>query len=219
MTDKTLDDLDAVRTIVDALKNFKPEEQERILRWAMEKVGLRPFVAPAHSAQSSTSPSAAATAFAVTPPPHPPSTSSAVDIKTFIDEKQPRSDVQFAATVAYYLRFEAPPVERKDSINKEDLQDACRKAKRDRLKNPYQTLVNAHMLGLLDKGPEKATFAINTVGENLVAMALPGDGKTSVRPSKNRKPKPANLRKASASKKATTKKASAKKASQGARKG
>jgi hypothetical protein len=40
MTDKALDDLDAVRTVVDTLKNFKPEEQQRILRWAVEKIGL-----------------------------------------------------------------------------------------------------------------------------------------------------------------------------------
>jgi hypothetical protein len=131
-----------------------------------------------------------------------------VDIKSFIDEKRPRSDVQFAATVAYYLRFEAPSDERKDSINKEDLQEACRKAKRDRLKIPYQTLLNAHKLGLLDKGSEKATFAINTVGENLVAMSLPGEGKSTTKPGKTRRTEKA--------KKAAPKKAHAKRATKSA---
>jgi hypothetical protein len=216
MTDKALDDLDAVRTIVETLKNFKPEEQQRILRWAVEKVGLPSspgLTAPGGPVlpPSSTGPSV--------PSSHTPaatsSTSGAVDIKSFIDQKQPRSDVQFAATVAYYLRFEAPPAERKESIDKDDLQEACRKAKRDRLKNPYQTLVNAHTLGLLDKGSEKASFVLNTVGENLVAMTLPGDGKPAP---KSGKPRKAEKAKKALPKKAPTKKAPVKKASKTARK-
>jgi hypothetical protein len=58
----------------------------------------------------------------------------------------------------------------------DDLQEATRKSGRERLKRPDQTLRNAHMLGLLDKGDEPGTFCVNTVGENLVAMTLPGDG-------------------------------------------
>lgn len=218
MTDKALDDLDAVRTVVETLKNFKPDEQQRILRWAVEKIGLPQIVAPTTSAHSSVSSSSTG---AAAPSSHSPSSApsaTAVDIKTFIDEKQPRSDVQFAATVAYYLRFKAPPAERKEFIDKEDLQEACRKAKRDRLKNPYQTLVNAHTLGLLDKGSEKATFAINTVGENLVAMTLPSDGKAAARPGKGRKPKSDKANRAPA-KKTAAKKTSATKVSQGSRKG
>lgn len=215
MTDKALDDLDAVRTIVETLKNFKPEEQQRILRWAVEKAGLPQSLSPLSPAGSSGTGSPTGSVHPIPPPHAGPSSASSgtVDIKSFIDEKQPRSDVQFAATVAYYLRFEAPPAERKDYIDKEDLQEACRKAKRDRLKNPYQTLVNAHTLGLLDKGSEKATFAINTVGENLVAMALPGDGKAAAKPGKTRK---GDKAKKAAPKKAPAKKAPAKKASKSA---
>ena len=201
MTDKALDDLDAVRAISETLKNFKSEEQQRILRWAVEKLGLPSpsgLTTPAGSTVTP-SPTVPSTLSSRTPATAT-STNGGVDIKSFIDLKQPRSDVQFAAAVAYYLRFDAPLAERKEAINKEDLQEACRKAKRDRLKNPYQTLVNAHTLGLLDKGSEKATFAINTVGENLVAMTLPGDGKIA--------PKSGKPRKAGKVKKAPRKKAS-----------
>jgi hypothetical protein len=34
------DDLEAVLTVVDALKAFPADEQRRILRWAQEKLGL-----------------------------------------------------------------------------------------------------------------------------------------------------------------------------------
>jgi hypothetical protein len=44
----------------------------------------------------------------------------------------------------------------------------------------------------LDRGLEKGTFTINSVGENLVAMTLPGDGTTSAKASrKKRSPKKA----------------------------
>jgi hypothetical protein len=59
-----------------------------------------------------------------------------------VAEKQPKSDVQFAATVAFYHRFEAPVHHRKDSINAEDLREACRLVNRERLKKPLQTLNN-----------------------------------------------------------------------------
>lgn len=180
------DDLDAVRAVVNAIKDFSAEEQQRIFRWAAEKLDLpQPFVLSI-----------------TTVPPAPPATSGAplpanphvtsqpanvaTNIKAFIAEKKPRNDVQFAAAVAYYYRFEAPQAERKDAINKDDLQEATRKAGRDRFANPHTTLANAHRLGLLDKGSEKATFTINSVGENLVAMTLP-DGSVVAKPGKKMK--------------------------------
>ena len=163
------DDLEAVRAVVDAIKDFKSDEQQRIFRWVAEKLGLpQPFASSVH----------------VVPPPVPAGTK---DIKTFIAEKDPKKDVQVAAVVAYYYRFEAPPAERKDAINKEDLQEAMRLAGRPRFNNPLQTLANAHIVGLLDRGSEKATFTLNSVGENLVAMTLPGTGSAVLRPKRAKK--------------------------------
>jgi len=160
------DDLEAVRTVVDALKDFTVDDQRRIFRWAAEKLGIT---------VPGTSPHTAAPASLGTPAQSapPPAASGAMDIKTFMAEKKPRNDVQYAASVAYYYRFEAPPAEKKETIDKDDLQEATRKSGRDRFTNPLQTLNNAHTLGLLDRGPEKGTFVINSVGENLVAMTLP----------------------------------------------
>jgi hypothetical protein len=152
---KELDDLEAVRTLVSTLEGFEKAEQERIIRWTREKLGL-PSVTPG------------------TPPLTGISAGGSKDIKAFVDEKRPISDNHFVATVAYYYRFEAPEAERKDVITADDIQDACRKADRDRLKFPAQTLINAYGAGLLDKA-ERGAYAINSVGENLVAMTLPGE--------------------------------------------
>jgi hypothetical protein len=169
------DDLDAVRTIVEALKPFKPDEQERIVRWAREKLGLA-SVAPSSSDTTPTGP--ASTPSPRPQPPSPGAPQPTKNIRDFVAAKNPSSDNQFAAVAAYYYRFEAPEQERKDAITSDDLQEACRQAGRPRLAKPIKTLHNAHGMGLLDKA-ERGAFSINSVGENLVAMTLPGGGAAS----------------------------------------
>lgn len=163
MSGKDLDDLEAVRQVADALKPFDAKAQERILRWAREKLGL------------AIEPAAPALAAAAPPPPaggHAGDPARPKDIKSFVQSKNPQSDNQFAATVAYFYRFEAPEAERKTTVTAEDIQDATRKAGVGRLNKPGQTLLNAHGQGYFDKA-ERGHYALSTVGENLVAMALP----------------------------------------------
>jgi hypothetical protein len=159
------DDLDAVRKLVEVLSAFDAGDQERIIRWAREKLGLpaeglghadgekRQAKDPEDSGQGGSS--------------------GPKDIRTFVTEKNPTSDNQFAATVAHYYRFVAPQAARKEFITADDLQQACRLTGRNRLPRPAQTLINAHTNGLLDKGANRGEYGISTVGENLVAVSLP----------------------------------------------
>jgi hypothetical protein len=179
---KPTDDFEAARIIIAALESFEPEDQERIIRWAREKLGLT--LALSTTAQKTVPP--------LTSQGAAPATSQTTAIKnlsTFVKEKNPKNDVQFAATVAYFHRFEAAPDKRKPEINADDLQDATRLAPRKRFKYPGQTLRNAHNLGLLDKGSQDGFFAINSVGENLVAMTLPSGAPEKDKPRKPRKPR------------------------------
>jgi len=164
---QTSDDLDAVRAIAKALEPFKAEEQERIIRWVREKIGL-----------------SAGSTIQEPPPPgnlHGQVVSSATiaNIKDFLNMKQPKSDNQLAAAVAYYYRFVAPENERKQSITREDLLNACRLADWERPNHAAQVLINSQGAGLLDRGPEKGSYVINSVGENLVAVALPSTVKST----------------------------------------
>ncbi len=163
---KPADDLAAVRAVVDSLKSFEASDQERIIRWAREKLGL------ASSPEPSTEPSAS---LGTARPASQPATSRPAgrDLKTFVAEKKPKTDAQFAATTAYYYQFEAPAEKKKTAITADDLQEACRLVDRDRLKHPGQTLRNAFQSGLFDRN-EAGSFTLNSVGENLVAMTLPG---------------------------------------------
>lgn len=184
---KAPDDLEAVRAVTSALSGFSPEEQERVIRWAREKLGL--------AAAPRTSPEETIPQPPVQPKPieqgdraQPPGTPK--DLKTFVSSKNPKSDVQFAATVAYFYRFEASPEQRRTEIDAAALQNACRLAARQRLKHPGMTLTNAKNQGFLDKGSDTGKFAINSVGENLVAMTLPSQsGRVTKGGGKHKKPK------------------------------
>jgi len=187
---KPPDDLEAVRLVATALEGFGADEQERIIRWAREKLGLG--LSPRSSAETRGLPQTPAPAGhrpveSASPPPSQSAAAGVKDLKTFVAVKNPNSDVQFAATVAYFYRFEAPPGQQKSEIEASTLQDACRLVGRKRLQKPAQTLRNAKNLGLLDSGSEAGRFTINTVGENLVAMTLPSKSGTTKAYKKPRK--------------------------------
>jgi len=169
------DEYDAMRVVVGALEKFSVPDRQRILRYVSEKLGLAAAPAAPASRHGDVSQEASAALAAA---------GGSTDIKTFIDRKSPTSDAQFTAAVAYYYRFEAPQSARKDSINADDLQDACRKVGRHRFHRPAQTLVNAHSQGLLDKSGDRGSYTLSTVGENLVAVALPASGPQA--PARNR---------------------------------
>lgn len=158
------DDLEAVRKLVEVLSAFDASEQERVIRWAREKLGL-PVHSPAPAGTRESQVDSAAGGDGA---------GGAKDIRTFVTEKNPTSDNQFAATVAHYYRFVAPAATKKEFITADDLQEACRLTGRNRLQKPAQTLINAHTNGLLDKGVNRGEYVISTVGENLVAVTLPG---------------------------------------------
>jgi hypothetical protein len=167
------DDFDIGKAIFDQLKELPTERQQRILRWVSEALGV-----PANTV--------------VTPPPHATGVQNSPvpahvvsvpgtpinDIKTFIASKSPKSDQQFAAAVAYFYRFEAHPAERRNSIDSKLLQEATRLVGRNRFSNPLNTLNNTKKAGYVDS-TAPGEFAINSVGENLVAMTLPSSGENT----------------------------------------
>lgn len=162
-------EFDAAKAIVETLEELDKEKQQRAMRFASEALGL---AAPAVPAGPSAPPSAGQGHVprekTETSPP-----GRVVDIRQFTESKAPKTDQQFAAVAAYYYRFEAPADERKEVIGAKDLIEAARLADRRRPKDAGMTLTNAKNKGYLDAAG-RAKFQINSVGENLVAMTLPG---------------------------------------------
>lgn len=190
----TTGDFDAAKAVADQLKGMEKARQQRVLRWVAESLGLDiDSPAPAERRPLDTSIPVGGTAVAPRDLQHPLRQGGSQDIKTFVESKRPKSDVQFAALVAYYYRFEAAAETRKDSIDVKTLQDAARLAGRRRPPKPHATLNNAKNLGYLDS-LERGQFRISSVGENLVAMTLPGGEQERNRSKANPKRKPRSAR-------------------------
>jgi hypothetical protein len=191
----TMNDFDAAKAIGAHLEGMDKERQHKILRWVAESLDLVLHVktAPAHDLADGSG--------ARSGVPEEPSRQSEriKDIKAFVESKQPKSDVQFAAVVAYYFRFGAAPHERKETIGPDILQDATRLCGRERFLSPKGTLNNAKNLGYLDS-PARGQFQINSVGENLVAMTLPGSGSERSQIKKKKRLRRRETRKPSATK-------------------
>jgi hypothetical protein len=171
----TTNDFDAAKAIADQLKGLPKEQQQRVLRWVSEHLGLTAVViAPIDQRSSEASPASGSAAHSQS------SQQRSADIKTFVESKRPKNDVQFAAVAAYYHHFEAPVESRQEYIDAKLLQDSARLAGRRRPPRPIVTLNNAKTLGYLDSAG-RGRFRINSVGENLVAMTLPGTESVSDR--------------------------------------
>jgi hypothetical protein len=174
----TTNEFDVAKAVVDQLQGVQKEQQQKILRWVIEHLGLDVRGSPladqrmtATSTMSGEATNSQGTANQQRP----------VDIKTFVDSKRPKNDVQLATVVAYYHHFEAPSQDRKDSIDAKLLKNSMRLIGRLRTSEwALRTLNNAKTLGYVDS-PERGQFQINSVGENLVLMTLPGTAITKDR--------------------------------------
>jgi hypothetical protein len=183
---KEKDDLEAVRTVVGVLQPFDAALQRRIVRWAAEKLDLPLPYAPEAIAEVPLRRRAA-------PPVRKRHARVAVPagsgLKTFVAAKHPRSDTEFAATLAYHAQSVAPAGQRKAGINAADLVAACAEVGRKRPPVPGQTLRNARSAGVLaSKHP--GTFSVSPAGEKLVLRALPRAAHVAASPARGRQRKP-----------------------------
>ena len=160
--------LEAAQKIVADLEGLTNEQRFLAVKFAMETLGVQlPAAAgPVAPPQGHSAP-AILHANTVTP-------AQRADIKSFTTAKAPKSDQQFAAVVAYYYQFEAPEGIRKSSIDAVTMKEAARQAGRKQVNDWNMTLNNALRSGYLDKA-DRGTFTLNSVGENLVAITLPGN--------------------------------------------
>jgi hypothetical protein len=160
--------LSAAQVIVSELTGMSPDHQLLALKFAIETLGIQlpgtlpPSPAPSHTQQTPLPPLARGDAHST-------------DIKSFTGMKSPKSDRQFCAVVAYFYQFEAKPESRKEAIDAETMKDAARLSGWPQVNRWGMTLTNAKNAGYLDAAGS-GKFKLSSVGENLVAITLPGDG-------------------------------------------
>ncbi|MBC7348462.1 MAG: hypothetical protein H5U05_00650 [Candidatus Aminicenantes bacterium] len=95
-----------------------------------------------------------------------------MDIRTLAIEKNPKTAIERAVLVAYYLSDCAPLDEKKDAINKDDIIKYFKQARFPLPNNPNMTLVHTKNAGYLDPAGE-GLYKINPVGHNLIVHNLP----------------------------------------------
>lgn len=169
---ETKSPLDAAQKIVAELQGMTPENQSLALQFAVQTLRLTP--ATVHSAPSMPP------AHSHVPNAHAPVASSGqpTDIKSFTAAKAPKSDQQFAAVAAYFYQFEAPENERREAIDPDLLKSAGRLSGYGQAADWRTTLNNAMRSGYFNRAG-RGEFALSSVGENLVAITLGGNGANS----------------------------------------
>jgi hypothetical protein len=156
----------AIDKLVEALDPLDADARRTAIQAACQHLGI-PFdgVAPSHV--PSTPPPAA-------PPSQTTATkaTSAADIRSLKEEKQPSTATQMACIVAYYLQELAPAGERKDTVTTPDIEKYFKQAGYRLPAKINQVLVDAKGSGYFES-VQRGEYRLNTVGYNLVAHNLP----------------------------------------------
>jgi len=166
----------AIKQIIGALDSLESEEKKRVLDYVFNRMGLKniridtqydnnlPKVAPSSENDSVNEENIE-------------TKSGLIDIRSLKEEKKPKSAIQMAVIVAYYLADVAPVTERKQYINSSDITKYFKQANFE-LPNaePIYTLNNAKSAGYLESAGETGTFKLNPVGYNLVVHKMPQNG-------------------------------------------
>lgn len=136
------------------------------------------------------------------------------DIRSLKEEKQPRTAIEMATLVAYFLAELAKEDEQKTALTSADIKKYFKQAQFQLPSDPNMTLHNSKNAGYLD-ALGNGRFKLNAVGYNLVAHKLPSDDGTSAKKTKPKTKKPTVKAKAEPKSKANTGSASKPKAKAG----
>lgn len=211
MADSNIEgELQAIKTIAEALQQLDPVARERALQYAMQHLGLDVGAVRPDAERRSATPPADGSPKAA---PESRSAQQLRDIRSFKEQKQPQSDIQMAVLAAYYLSELAPEGSRKPTIAKSDMTELFIQAGYPLPTRTDFTLSNAKQAGYLDSAGH-GKYKLNPVGHNLVAHSLPKSGSDAKTPRRRRKKKTLGkkaVKKATSKKKKTGRKAKSKK--------
>jgi len=169
MSDQELDaELRAIAILLGALEPLSDEARLNVVTYVFRRLGIE--FAPAAVRQAMHGPPDAG---AGERPPFDPEAAGIIDIRSFKEEKQPKTASEMVAVAAYYLAHLAPPDERRDYIVADDIRRYFLQAVFPLPSAPpHMTLVNAKNAGYLD-ARERGQYRLNPVGYNLITNKLP----------------------------------------------
>jgi hypothetical protein len=177
MADQVDQEIDAIRSVLAALSPLSPKARVSVLDYVAKRLELE---APPRTGQIQTNPPAGSAAPAVE--------EQRVHIKTLKEEKRPRSANEMAALVGYYLSSLAPPGQRKQTVNQQDIETYFKIAHFPLPKEIRVTLTNAKSAGYFDAAGA-GEYKLNAVGHNLVVHSMPRGSGPATEPKPRRKGK------------------------------
>jgi hypothetical protein len=168
-------EVNAIKAVLTALEPLKPEVRSSVLGYVIRRFHVSVESEQDAEGQFGASISAPVRDMEVggeqqSPPTH---------IKELKERKKPRSAIEMAALVAYYLANLAPQKDRKDQLTTRDIDTYFKIADFPLPKKTEFTLPNAKGAGYLD-AVGRGQYKLNAVGHNLVVHSMPrGEGRTS----------------------------------------
>ena len=190
-------EIEAIRAVLLALEPLPPEVRTSVLEYVLKRLQIALGPIQQTEVSSTPAPNADATLGAAKATARTEQPTTPTHIKDFKEKKRPRSAIEMAALVAYYLANEAPRKDRKDRITTKDV-DTYFKIAEFPLPGKIQfTLPNGKAAGYLD-AVGNGEYKLNAVGHNLVVHSMPRGAGGKAAP----KRKPARKTRSPAKKKA-----------------
>lgn len=172
MIDKIEKEIDAIKTILTTLQALEDDVRKNVIEYVLKRLNYENI--PTASTQTPIAPS---TGF------QSPTTAeeAVVHIKQFKESKQPKTAIEMAVIVAYYLQYVAEAEKRKNTIGTSDLQTWFRLADFPLPSGDLRySLQNAKNSGYLDSAGH-GEYKLNAIGYNLVKHNLPRGENSSVK--------------------------------------
>lgn len=176
-------EIGAIGTLLKALEPLDAKARQSVLDYVMRRLDI---LLP--TTQGSALPPDAS----LLPPGEPPvithePTGQQVHIKELVRDKKPKSAIEMATLVAYYLSHKAPQNERKQTINNKDIETYFKIGEFRLPSQPKFTLVNTKGAGYLDAVGD-GEYKLNPVGYNLVVHSMPKTSERGASRSQRKKP-------------------------------
>lgn len=175
MSDTYDKEIEAIGACLNALGPLDPKSRQAVLKYVSQRLEI---TTPAFDTPALDTPPDAPL-----PGEHSEKDASAKDechISELVEQKKPRSAIEMAVLVAYYLSHKAAKSARKQTISTEDLTTYFKIADFKLPSSPQYTLPNTKNAGYLDSAGG-GEYKLNPVGYNLVVHSMPKTGKADAR--------------------------------------
>jgi hypothetical protein len=201
MAEKIDKEINAIKTILTTLESLDDDVRKNVLEYVLKRIN---YSFNDHILRSHES-----TQVGASSPNDPVNTlgqeNEVIHIKQFKANKLPKSAIDMAAIVAYYLQYLAEPDKRKDSVGPSDLETWFRIAEFPLPTGQIRfTLTNGAKSGYFTSAGS-GKYKLSAVGYNLVQHNLPRQNKNGVSNRRNVSNKKATKKNSKAERKSTKK--------------